>query len=291
MRKEKEIYIFVTLNGMEKVGQEQIHDLLFSEQLSWQAIIYDLINAEQLDPWDIDISFLAQKYLERVHQLEEANFFISSKVLFAASILLRIKSEILLQHDLPGLDAILFGEEEEQKHYVQERLELDEDIPELVVRTPLPRFRKVTLDELMRALSNAIITENRRIKRIVTARQQEYETAQALPKHRINIQDKLREVHARLQGIFSNREERLAFSEFAGQTSEERIATFIPLLHLDHQHQVWLEQDTPFAEIWILLKQKYEQQHAVELEKMKKEVADALKELAVDEENEIDDEE
>ncbi len=276
---------------MEKVGQEQIHDLLFSEQLSWQAIIYDLINAEQLDPWDIDISFLAQKYLERVHQLEEANFFISSKVLFAASILLRIKSEILLQHDLPGLDAILFGEEEEQKHYVQERLELDEDIPELVVRTPLPRFRKVTLDELMRALSNAIITENRRIKRIVTARQQEYETAQALPKHRINIQDKLREVHARLQGIFSNREERLAFSEFAGQTSEERIATFIPLLHLDHQHQVWLEQDTPFAEIWILLKQKYEQQHAVELEKMKKEVADALKELAVDEENEIDDEE
>ena len=247
MRKEKEIYIFVTLNGMEKVGQEQIHDLLFSEQLSWQAIIYDLINAEQLDPWDIDISFLAQKYLERVHQLEEANFFISSKVLFAASILLRIKSEILLQHDLPGLDAILLGEEEEQKHYVQERLELDEDIPELVVRTPLPRFRKVTLDELMRALSNAIITENRRIKSIVTARQQEYETAQALPKHRINIQDKLREVHARLQGIFSNREERLAFSEFAGQTSEERIATFIPLLHLDHQHQVWLEQDTPFA--------------------------------------------
>jgi hypothetical protein len=72
---------------VEKVGQEQIHDLLFEEKLSWQSIIYDLINTEQLNPWDINIAVLSQKYLERVRELEEANFFISSKVLLAASLL------------------------------------------------------------------------------------------------------------------------------------------------------------------------------------------------------------
>ena len=37
------------------VGQEQIHELLFGDKLSWQAIIYDLINTEQLNPWDMDL--------------------------------------------------------------------------------------------------------------------------------------------------------------------------------------------------------------------------------------------
>src|SRR3989338_8730978 len=128
----------------EKIGQEQIHGLLFGQQLSWQAIIYDLINTEQLNPWDIDLVLLTNKYLEKIRLLEEANLFISSKVLFAAALLLRIKSEILLNHYIPSLDEILFGKKEEKK-YIQERIELEEEIPGLVPRTPLPRFRKVTL--------------------------------------------------------------------------------------------------------------------------------------------------
>src|SRR3990167_11480127 len=92
-----------------KVGQEQIHGLLFGDQLSWQAIIYDLINTEQLDPWDIDLVVLSVKFLEKVRELEEANFFVYSKVLFAASLLLRIKTEIVLNQYLPNLDDILFG--------------------------------------------------------------------------------------------------------------------------------------------------------------------------------------
>src|SRR3989338_247564 len=173
---------------VQKIGQEQIHGLLFGDKLSWQAIIYDLINTEQLDPWDIDISLLAQKFLEKVRALEEANFFVSSKVLLAAALLLRMKSEILLHDDLRSLDEILFGKKEEKK-YTQERIELDEDIPDLIIRTPLPRYKRVTLDELIKALGNAIKTENRRIQKVVVAKQQEMETAISLPKQRINVHD------------------------------------------------------------------------------------------------------
>ncbi|GAI77431.1 unnamed protein product, partial [marine sediment metagenome] len=38
------------------VKQEQVHDLLFNREIGWQEIIYDLINTEQLDPWDINIT-------------------------------------------------------------------------------------------------------------------------------------------------------------------------------------------------------------------------------------------
>ena len=260
---------------VQRVGQEQVHDLLFSEKLSWQSIIYDLINTEQLDPWELDLVYLTNKFLERIRQLEESNFFISSKVLLAAALLLRMKAELLLDRDLQGLDDILFGKKEEKKYH-QERIELDEDVPGLIPRTPLPRFRKVSLEELMQALGKAINTENRRIRKVVLLKQQEIETALALPKKRINIQDSIKNIYSRLLNIFLKRKEKLAFSELAGIGNEERIATFIPLLHLDSQQKVWLEQQGHLDEIWILLKELYEKQNSEKLERMRKEVEEEM---------------
>lgn len=264
-----------------KIGQEQIHGLLFGQQLSWQAIIYDLINTEQLDPWDIDLVLLTNKYLDRIRELEEANLFISSKVLFAAALLLRIKSEILLNQDIPHLDDILFGREEKTK-YVQERIELDEDVPELIPRSPLPRFRKVTLQELMAALGKAVTTENRRIKRVLTMRQQEIEAAIAIPRRKINISEKIAAVYETLKNIFSRKKDKVAFSEFDCKNNEERIATFIPLLHLDSQHKVFLEQKEHLEEIWVWLKHHYESENKEELERLKKEVELALREEEIE---------
>lgn len=259
-----------------KIGQEQLHDLLFGETLSWQAIIYDLINTEQLDPWDVDISILAQRFLERIRELEEANFFISSKVLLAASLLLRIKSELLLNHYLKSLDDILFGRKEDKK-YIQERIELEDEIPDLIPRTPLPRYKKVTLQELMLALGNAIKTESRRIRRVVVKKQQEIETAISLPKKSINLKDRIQEVYGLLKNLFEKNETKFAFSELSGKSSQEKLSFFVPLLHLDNNHKVFLEQEKHLDEIWIWMKHHYDKENAEWLEKMKKEVEEEIK--------------
>lgn len=258
----------------DKVGQEQIHGLLFGEQLSWQSIILDLINSEQLDPWDIDLVILTNRYLEKIREFEEANLFVSSKVLFAAALLLRIKSEILLNHYLPTLDEILFGKKEE-KRYEQERIELEDEIPGLVQRTPLPRHRKVSLQELLSALGKAITTENRRIKKVVTAKQQEIETAISIPKGTINLKDLVANVYGKVKGIFTpEREIPVAFSELLGDKvniKEERVNHFVPLLHLDNQHKVLLEQEKHLEEIYIWMKEAHDKKFAAELEQMRKE--------------------
>jgi|SRR3989344_7473105 len=269
----------IIIEKQPQVGQEQIHDLLFSEKLSWQAIIYDLINAEQLDPWNIDLVLLTNKYLVKIRELEEANFFVSSKVLFAAAFLLRIKSDILLNSDLQSLDDILFGKKDVKK-YVQERIILDDEIPGLVARTPLPRFRKVTLAELMASLGKAIATENRRIRRVVVAKQYEREAEAVMPKHTMNLKDKIADIYQKISGMFENREEKLAFSEISGGTKEERVYSFVSLLHLDNQQKVWLEQNGHFDEIWILLKHLYDKKYAIELETMRKEVEIEFEKLA-----------
>ena len=164
---EDELVDAVELKRAEKIGQNQLYDIVTGRQSDWQAIIYELIHTEQLDPWDIEITVLTKRYFEKIIEMEEMDFYISSKVLLAASLLLRIKSELLLSRHIRSIDEILFGKKDENK-YVAERIEIDEeDLPLLIPKTPLPRQRKVTLDELMSALNKAINTETRRIKREV----------------------------------------------------------------------------------------------------------------------------
>ena len=260
----------------DKIRQEQIHGLLFGDKLSWQAIIYDLINTEQLNPWDVDICLLSHKYLEKVKELEEANFFVSSKVLLAASLLLRIKSEILLHQDLKDLDNVFYGKKEDKK-YVQERIELEEGIPELIPRSPLPRSRKVSLQELMIALGKAIKTETRRIKRVVVDMQRQLDTMGLLPMKRIDIGDQIKNVYGKLKNLFKDREDKVAFSSFSGESFEDRVSQFIPLLHLDCQHKVLIEQEEHFGEIWIWLKEIHNKKHAALLEVWRKEVEESMK--------------
>lgn len=266
----------------EKVNlkQEQIHDLLFSREIGWQEIIYDLINTEQLNPWDVDITILTNKYLEKIQKLEEADFFISSKVLLAAALLLRIKSEILLNKYIKTIDEILFGKKEQQKR-VLERIELEEEIPELIPRSPIPRFKKVTLRELIESLNKAIITENRRIKKEIVNTNALRESGISLPKKKFSIKNKIREIYSNLFKHFKENQDKkkISFTDFAGLDKEERIIVFSPLLHLESQKKIWLEQETHFGEINIWLKEIYLKHNPEPFADLKKELEEEIIEL------------
>lgn len=271
------------IQDKEKIGNEQLYDLLTSKEVSWHAIIYDLINTEQLDPWNIDLALLTNRYLEKIKELEEANFFISSKVLLAASLLLRIKSEILLHKEIRGIDEILFGKKEETKP--AEKIQIDEsELPELYPKTPLPRYRKVTLQELMSALDKAMSTEQRRIKREVARVQQEKDAEIVLPKERTSVRERIRKIYSKLLTAFKKKQDKISYSELTGGKKEEKIACFLPCLHLDSQHKLFLEQKAHFQEIYIWLYKHYKKQIA--LGKIKEEIE--LEKELLDQETGID---
>ena len=262
------------------VKQEQIHDLLFNRELGWQEIIYDLINTEQLDSWDIDIILLADKYLEKVREIEEADFFISSKVLLAASLFLRIKSEILLNKYIKSIDEILFGKKEGETRSL-ERIELDEEIPELISRSPMPRFKKVTLQELMDSLNKAIATENRRIKREIINQNALRNSSFLIPKKKFNIKNKIKEIYDNLLKHleYEEKKKKVSFSEFIGDNKEERIISFLPLLHLECQKKIWLEQETHFGEIHIWLRETFMKHNPDPFAELKTEIKEEIENL------------
>jgi segregation and condensation protein A len=232
---------------------------LFNREIDWQEIIYDLINTEQLNPWDIDLIILTERYFQKITEMEERDFFVSSKVLLAASFLLRIKSEILLNKYIKSIDDILFGNKTELKKQIFERIELEDDIPELIPRSPLPRFKKVTLQELLESLNKAIITENRRIKKEIVNKNALRESSISLPKRKFSIKDKINEITEMLSGHFKSQEghKKISFTELAGQDREKRIEHFSPLMHIENQKRIWLEQQNHFEEIYIWEKESY----------------------------------
>ena len=237
----------------ERISDNQFYDLITGDDVSWQEIIYDLIKTEQLDPWDINLSILAEKYMERIRQLEEENFFVSSKVLLACALLLRLKSEMLANKFIQELDEALYGRKDDKK-YVLERINIDSDeLPILVPRTPMPRFKKVTLQELISALNNAMETENRRIKKEIKVRQAERSALVVMPRiDKIPLKDRIISIFTRIKGHVNPQRVRMSFSELA-PSREEKLSSFVPVLHLSNQDRVYLEQEKHFDEIFMML--------------------------------------
>jgi len=260
------------------IKQEQIHDLIYGDEIGWQDIIHDLINSEQLDPWNIDIIILTDGYLEKMEKLEEANFFTSSKVLLAAALLLRIKSEILLNKYIKSIDEILFGKEEKKK-YSFERIELDEEIPELIPRSPIPRFKKITLQELIDSLNKAIVTENRRIQKEVINKNALREVSFSLPKRKFSITNKIKEIYNKLFHHLKEDRKNISFTDFIGHDKEERIICFSSLLHLENQKKVWMHQEDHFEEIQIWLRKVFFKHNPDIFEELKQELEREIKDL------------
>ncbi len=242
------------MEGEDRINQNQFFDLITGEDLNWQTIIYDLIKTEQLDPWDIDIKLLAERYIEVIQQLEEGNFFVSSKVLLACSLLLRLKSEILINSYIQDLNEALYGRKDE-KRYELERIEIDEgELPTLVPRTPMARHRKVTLKELMAALNKAVDTENRRIKREIKGRQAEKSVLAILPKGvQVPLKVKVKNILKIIQYHIGQDNSHMKFSHLA-PSKEEMLASFIPMLHLSNNEKLYLKQEVHFEEIHMSLK-------------------------------------
>ncbi len=235
----------------ERIGQDQFFDLITGEEVSWQAIIYDLVKSEQLDPWDIDLGVLAEKYAETIEKLEEADFFVSSKVLLACSLLLRLKSEVLLNDYIVSLDEALYGKKPENSYEV-EKIEIDEDeLPVLVPRTPMPRYKKVTLNQLMGALNKAIETENRRIKKEIKKKQAKKSANIVLPKgSKIPLKHRIKGIFSKIKFHVSSGKKRVGFSELAA-SRDEKLSSFLPVLHLTNDEKIYVHQEVHFEEIWM----------------------------------------
>jgi segregation and condensation protein A len=229
---------------MEKQGSVFLEEIIEKDDASWQYIIYDLVKSGQIDPWDIDIIELTNKFLAKLEEMDRKKLHISSKVLLAAAILVKMKAELLYK----SLTSKEKEREEAKEEYVTEAIDIA-----LIPKIPLERERKITLEELMAALKSALKTEERRIRKRLQFRKL-IDFSIVVPKP-IDWLKKMNEVYeAVLQKLRQLNKEKIYFSDLLGKsTREEKAIFFISLIHLDFQKKLCLQQESFLSDIEISL--------------------------------------
>ena len=237
----------------ESKANEKVHEVLFAQDdITWRSILQDLIKSNEIDPWDIDISRLTQKYIGMIKQLKEFDFKISGKALLAAAVLLKIKSSRLVGEDLDEFDRIIAGEPEDDffdEDILATRDISEEEIRSLIPRLPQPRKRKVTIHDLMGALEKALEVKQRRVLKNTP------EFNIEIPKKRPNVHLSIKNVYLQIRRFFVMGNQDLTFSKLIpSESKEDKVFTFIPLLHLSNRRSIDLQQQKPFGEMEIYLK-------------------------------------
>jgi segregation and condensation protein A len=240
--------------------QEQLFNMLFNEdEITWQTMIFELVRTEQMDPWDIDITVLSQRFLQMVKKFKELDFRVSGKIILAAAILLRIKSTRLIEEDMNQLNRLIAMSEADEEQMFEEFGEdystgkIDRDKFTLIPRTPQPRKRKVSVYDLVEALQKALEVKRRRVElHSITA-------SVSVPEKKKDITVIIREVFDQVKAYFlKEKQQKLEFSKLVPSNAVgDKVYTFIPLLYLDNLRIIDLVQESHLKEIDIyLLKDK-----------------------------------
>lgn len=230
--------------------EQKIFDIIFQgDEVTWQSLIQDLVRVENMDPWDIDISKLSQKYIEMLKKMQELDLRISGKVVLAAAILLRMKSNYLMDNDMLNFDKMMHPENFEEEALYDDQKQaptINSKDLKLIPRTPQPRKRKVSIFELVEALKQALEVKNRR-RQILDA------VNIPLPEKKIDIFKVIEQLYNQIEKILG-KQEKLTFNELVpSKKREDMIGAFVPMLHLSNDHKVDLEQFSHFGDIHISL--------------------------------------
>jgi segregation and condensation protein A len=205
-------------------------------------ILVRLAKDNEIDPWNINIIEVADKFLEQLEShRSDIRYF--GRTLHYAAILLRMKA-----------DAII----DEKEGEAEEKEELDHfDIEEYPIPEPQIRRRSkrpVTLEELISELKKAEKVEIRRV-----ARSKEKGAGKKKPilsvddilsvAHEEKIEENISKLNVILNEKFKQKDV-ITLGELLDHNTD-KIITYISLLFMATRKEIWLEQPELFGELYI----------------------------------------
>lgn len=235
-------------------------------------LLVQLAKDGEIEPWDIDIVVVTDKFLDR---MDDADLRAGGRALFYASVLLRMKSDAMLDDDEPEEDAWdapddpMAAEGGAGDPFAALEKEIDRRLDRKHARgTPQ------TLDELVRELRD-------RERETVWKESRTYDTsasphgysrgtqtldyhsgddlrlddepteADALgTAHDEHMEDVINDVYVALREHYDQGRDEVLYEEIAA-AGGDRVNTFLGLLFLSHRGQIRLQQDELFGDLWV----------------------------------------
>lgn len=229
--------------------------LLEQDDMDWKALIRELIREEDMDPWNLDVKVVSRKFLTLLSEMQEYDFRLSGKMILAAAFFLKIKSDKLLTEDIHELDTMMEPDDFHDEFDDIEPPKFADENPELIPRTPQPRRRKVSVEDLASALEKALQKEQKTYMRnAYKARKQAEEDelgSMEAPEKKRDISEVIDEVYTKVV-THLKKIRRVTFKHMIeNENRDHKVQTFVPLLHLDNQGKVNLHQEEHFGDIEV----------------------------------------
>lgn len=228
----------------------QLDLVSFVEEPTWKDLLLNLVSEHNLNPWEVDLGFIAVEYLKLVRQMKSLDLRVPANVLLASAILYRFKTE-----GLKEVEPIL--EEPE------ERVLINEEIPDLIFKENQARRRTLTLDELVNALENVI--KNPVQQKIL----QPMPTQLTLNPPEEDMGERMKTFYQKI----SETKDSEGLVLFSQVVDRERFLThsLLPMLHLVQEKKIHVWQEKLFDEIFISTKLPEEEPETIiELARRKK---------------------
>ena len=234
---------------------EQVYQLVVEQnEITWKTMLLELISNEKMNPWDVDVSILTRKYIDKLKQFKETDLKVSGKILLAAALLLSIKSKRLVGDDLSEFDRLIAQTEMTEDEFYDQLQHRDasqlppEQFAQLIPRTPQPRKRKVSIYDLIGALEKALEVKHRRLLKMGWP-----EHAVVIPGRQFDASLAIKALYKRIREHFLSSKQ-LHFSDLTNNADrKQKVYTFIPLLHLSNERRINMYQEQPFQDIRIKL--------------------------------------
>lgn len=204
---------------------------------TWKDILIDLVHKNQLDPWNIDIIYVVDKYIETVKGMETLDLRVPANIILAASILLRLKGEMLN------------FEEEQQMLPEVAQMRAPVTVDNLTFRLRLPPKRRVALTELLFALEEAM-----KLKEVRESRMKEETLSIPVKFSPANIEEEMESIYSLIEKN-ADSSNMITFSQTKDLFGKDEflVGLFVPLLFLYQNNRIELIQEKFFGEIIIAL--------------------------------------
>ena len=227
-------------------------------------LLYQKKKKNEIDIYDIPIAELTDQYIEFISREENKNMDGMSEFVVMAASLIEIKSRMLLpkaqteeQEEDPreelvqklieykkfkNVTEVLAKRSEEAAHILFR--EPDIIIPELMKRDELPVeecLKGLTMDDLYRAFRDVMIRKEKKVDRVRSG-------FKSVRHDNFTVDEKI----ISLRSVLKVSPKIRFYEMFSKDTSREEIlVTFLALLELIRRHNVSVEQDDTFGEIFI----------------------------------------
>jgi segregation and condensation protein A len=237
-------------------------------------LLVRLAEEGDIEPWDIDVVEVTDAFLAR---LDEADLRTSGRALFYASVLLRMKSEALLEPDEqeePEAEPWEEGYEEPPEEFGPDPVAALEDEMDRRLDRKRARGTPETLDELVRELREAerdswwkesrtydtsgspkgfqrgTQTLDYRSGDDVRVDDEPTEADVTGTTHGEDIETTIADVQRVLRKQYDAGREEVLYAEI-DMAGGSRVETFLAVLFLSHRGHVRLQQDELFNDLWV----------------------------------------